>query len=207
MLDPNTDILNRAVHLMRSAWSATLLYDQSPFDARCMIDPKTGVFIVSVVPDALGADDIVLAAPKDSFDTKIRISVKLEESVTEEQQDRFTAYHIPSTTPMLACAKLMYAKLDSGEVVTDDQCSLINPLIAVMPSLCRALNADRDRLSQICFSMTGVHHEQPIAVGVDDRGLDIRARFGLVRVVFDEPIGSPDLAQDRITSLLESIDA
>ncbi|MFK7758331.1 MAG: hypothetical protein AB8C13_00105 [Phycisphaerales bacterium] len=207
MLDPNADILNRAVHLMRSSWSATLLYDQSPFDSRCMIDPRSGVFIMSIVPDALDANDIVLAAPRDSYETQIRISVTLDATVSEEQQDRFTAYHIPASTPLLACAKMVYAKLDSGEVVTDEQCSLSNPLISKMPSLCRALNSDRDRLSRICASMTGVSHETPIAVGVDDRGIDIRARFGLVRCGFDTPIENIDEAPDRIASMMESADA
>lgn len=206
MLDPNTDTLTRATHLMRSAWECTLLYDQSPFETRCMIDPRTGGFLIAVVKDAFEADDVVLACPRDSFDTKVRVSVELSEIVTEEQSDRFTAYHLPATAPLLALGTLSYAKLDSGEVITQDQCPLANPLISVMGPLCRTLNAHRSNLSSLCTMMTGIAHDSPLAVGVDDTGIDIRVRHGLVRLKLAEPIDHPDHALDSINTLLDSID-
>jgi len=207
MLDPNADTLTRATHLMRSAWSATLLFDQTPFDTQCMIDPRTGDFIVAILKDALDADDIVLACPRDSFDTKIRILIELSQSVTEEQADRFTAYHLPATTPLLAIGKFDYAKLDSGEVITSEQCPLANPLVSSIGPLCKALNADRDALAGVCKFLSGVDHESPLAVGVDPTGIDIRASFGLVRLVFPVPVGDADEAMSSIKSLLESCDA
>lgn len=207
MLDPNANTLSRAQHLMRSAWSATLLFDQSPFDTQCMIDPRSGNFLIAIVKDALEADDLILACPRDSFDTQIRISIELSNSITEEQTDRFTAYHLPSTTPLLAVGKFDYAKLDSGEVVTPEQCSLINPLAGVMGPLCRTLNSDRSRLSSLCNLLTGVAHDSPLAVGVDNTGIDIRASHGLVRLVLPIPITDPINSASTIESLLESCDA
>jgi hypothetical protein len=207
MLDPNADILNRANHLLRSAWSCTLLYDQTPFETRCMIDPRSGDFIVSIVKDALDATDITLACPRDSFDARIRVSIELDETTTEEQRDRFTAYHLPSTPPLLVAGKFQYSKLDSGEVVTPDQCSLVNPLVSGMGTLCRLLNADRDRLSRVCKSLSGVAHETPLAVGVDPTGIDIRANYGLVRLVLPSRISDPDDAMNIIEALVESSDA
>ncbi|MDF1869594.1 MAG: hypothetical protein P1U30_04315 [Phycisphaerales bacterium] len=207
MLDPNDAIHNRAQHILRSAWSCTLLYDQSPFESQCMIDPRSGDFIIAVVKDAFDATDITIASPKDSFDTRVRISVELFETTTEEQRDRFTAYHLPSTTPLLAIGKFQYAKIDSGEVVTPEQCELRNPVLSVMGPLCKALNADRSRLSSLCSMITGVAHDSPLAVGVDDTGIDIRARFGLVRLILPDPITDPDSAMGTIEQLLESADA
>ena len=207
MLDPNDSTLTRATHILRSAWTATLLYDGTAFDTKCMLDPKTGDFIVAIVDDALEASDITLASPRDSFDARVRIAVELSNAVSEEQRDRFTAYHLPATTPLLAIGTYEYAKLDSGEVVTPDQCPLINPLISVMGSLCRVLNSDRQRLSKLCNTLSGVKHEEPIAVGVDDSGIDIRASFGLVRLSLPEPISDPESALDVINALLESCDA
>jgi len=207
MLEPNADILTRASHLMRSAWSATLLYDQTPFDTQCMIDPRTGDFIVAIDKDALGASDLILACPRDSFDTLIRISVELSESAAEEQCDRFIAYHLPSTRPLLAIGKFEYAKLDSGEVVTPEQCPLNNPLVDNMGRLCKSLNADRSRLSSLCNKLSGVAHEIPLAVGVDPTGIDIRASYGLVRLVLPTPMIDLDDAMNTIESLLESCNA
>ncbi|MBO6514683.1 MAG: hypothetical protein JJ974_12030 [Phycisphaerales bacterium] len=207
MLDPNAEILNRAMHLMRSAWSCTLLYDEAAFESQCMIDPRSGEFLVGIVSDAQDARDIVLACPRDSFDARLRISVELSEQVSEEQCDRFTAYHLPATTPLLARATYEYAKLDSGEVVTPDQCPLVNPLVDQLGPLCRALNADRERLARVCLNLSGVEHESPLAVGVDPDGIDIRARFGLVRMVLPEPITDHEHALDTIRRLLENHDA
>lgn len=207
MLDPNPEILSRANHLMRSAWSCTLLYDQTPFETRCMIDPRTGDFIIAIVKDALDAMDITLACPRDSYETLIRVSIELDETTTEEQSDRFTAYHLPSTAPLLSIGRFEYAKLDSGEVVTPEQCRLANPMVSEMGALCRVLNADRDRLSRVCKNLSGVAHESPLAVGVDPTGIDIRASYGLVRLVLPAPIPDADHAMSTIESILEASDA
>lgn len=207
MLDPNADILHRAMHLLRSAWSCTLLYDEIPFETQCMIDPRSGQFLVAIINDAHEATDVTLACPRDSFDTRLRISIQLDQTVSEEQSDRFTAYHLPSTTPLLASASYEYAKLDSGEVITPDQCSLVNPLVDQYGPLCRSLNTDRDRLARLCFSISGVEHEQPLAVGIDPDGIDIRASFGLVRLKLPNSIVNPDDALSTIQALLESCDA
>jgi len=207
MLDPNDSTISRATHLMRSAWSATLLFDQTPFEARYIIDPRSGDFIVAILKDALDADDLVLACPRDSLDTKIRVSIQLSEDITEEQRDRFTAYHLPSTTPLLATGKFDYAKLDSGEVVTPDDCRLINPLVDSMGPMCKTLNANRDALAGVCKFLSGVDHESPLAVGVDPAGIDIRASFGLIRLVFPVPVGTTDEAMSSIEALLESCNA
>lgn len=204
MLDPNDSTLLRASHLLRSAWSATLLYDQSPFETKCMLDPRDGVYIVSIVEDALDATDLVLASPRDSFDSRIRISITLDPDTTEEQRDRFTAYHLPATKPLLARGSFEFAKIDSGEVVTSEDCSLRNPLINEMGSLCKVLNSNRDLLAKVCKESSGVEHESPLAVGVDHIGIDVRARFGLVRIVLPEPIEKPDDAHDCIERLLAS---
>jgi hypothetical protein len=207
MLDPNDSTLLRATHILRSAWTATMLFDESPFETKCMIDPKTGSYIVAIVDDALSARDITLASPRDSFDSRVRLAVDLSSNVSEEQSDRFTAYHLPATTPLLAVASYEYAKLDSGEVVTPENCPLVNPLVSVMGPLCKALNQDRDRLSRLCEKLSGVEHESPLAVGVDDTGIDIRASFGLVRLKLPSMIPSPETALDSINTLLGSCDA
>lgn len=207
MLDPNANILHRAMHLMRSAWSCTLLFDETPFETQCMIDPRTGQFLVAIINDALEATDVTLACPRDSFDTRLRISIQLDQTVSEEQYDRFTAYHLPAAAPLLARASYEYAKLDSGEVITPDQCPLVNPLVDQYGPLCRTLNADRDRLARLCLSISGVKHEQPLAVGVDPDGIDIRASFGLVRIKLPDQIADPTDALSTIQALLESCDA
>ncbi len=207
MLDPTDQSLLRATHILRSSWTATLLYDQTPFETKCMIDPKTGEFILAIVDDAIDATDITIATPRDSFETRARISIELGAQVTEEQRDRFNAYHLPATTPLLATGSFQYAKIDSGEVVTPEHCPLTNPLVSIMGPLCKMLNADRDRLSALCNMLSGVVHDSPLAVGVDDTGIDIRASYGLVRLKLPEAIDHPEDAIDFLRSLLDSSNA
>ena len=54
-------------------------------------------------------------------------------------------------------------------------------------SLCKQLNSARDSLSRACRRVAGVEVESPVLVGVDSLGLDVRARFGIVRVEPDSP--------------------
>jgi len=44
----------------------------------------------------------------------------------------------------------------------------------------------------MCFAKTKVEVEEPVVVGVDSLGLDVRATFGIVRVPFDTPMQSSD---------------
>jgi len=207
MLEPSSSSLDRARHLIRALHEATLLYDQTPMETRFMVDPRSGDLIVAIEDDALAADDIVLACPRDAFDTPIRISITLSDTVDEEQRDRYTTYLLPPTPPLLAIGSVSFVKLDSGEVFEPEELALANPLVGDLGALCRRLNADRAALAALCRTLAGADFEDPLAVGVDDRGIDVRASHGVARLELPAPVADTDEAQRVLDALLESAGA
>ena len=60
-------------------------------------------------------------------------------------------------------------------------------------SLCKTLNASHlEQVKAKCKTVANVEVHDPIVVGVDSLGIDIRATFGIVRVPFDMPVSSSD---------------
>jgi len=203
VLDPTPNTIARARRLVRSHHEATLLCDGVAHETRCLIDPGSGDLIVTVQEDALDADDASLAMPRDSFDTPVRLSVELLGDTSEEQRDRFVAYHLPSVAPRYALACVSFAKLDSGEVLERDQLALSNPLSHAVGALCRVLNEDRSRLSALCAALSGTEISDPLAVGVDDTGIDIRATHGIVRLELPAAVVDAEEARRVLAALLE----
>jgi len=207
MLEPSSSSLDRARHLIRAHHEATLLYDQTPLETRFIVDPRTGDLLVAIEEEALSADDVVLACPRDAFDTPIRISVALSDTVSEEQRDRYTAYMLPTSPAPLAAASIAFAKLDSGEVFEPGELALVNPLVDGMGPLCKRLNEDRAALAGLCRTLSGVDFEDPIAVGVDELGIDVRARHGVARLDLPSPVKDADEARRVLETMLENAGA
>ena len=61
---------------------------------------------------------------------------------------------------------------------------LLNALRTGEGALLRELNRDKAALGAMCERMAGVRVEGACAVGVDPHGIDVRARFGIVRAEF-----------------------
>ena len=58
-----------------------------------------------------------------------------------------------------------------------------NPLAAAESGLCRHINKNRsDDLGPVCGHFAAADVEDPILVGVDPLGFDVRRRFDVVRV-------------------------
>ena len=207
MLEPTKASVERVRRLIRSNLTATLLYDSTPFETRWMIDPRTGDGIVAIETDALSADDVTLACPKDTMDTPVRLCVALKTEVTEEQRDRFTAYHTPAIEPALAVATLNFVKVDSGEVFEPKDLALANPLVSSMGPLCKLLNQDRAKLTELCNTLLGTPIQDPTCVGVDDTGIDIRAHHRVLRLDLPAPVADADEATRVLQTMLGSLDA
>jgi hypothetical protein len=54
--------------------------------------------------------------------------------------------------------------------------------------LCIQLNGDIAEIVSACKQIANVEVETPVVVGVDQLGVDVRARFGIVRLESDAPL-------------------
>jgi len=202
MDDTSIDTLKRARSLLRAHTTGTLLCDGTPTPVAYIIDPSTGGLILCAEHEMFEADDCVLAIPEDSFSCPMRVNLMIEEMPESIASDRYIAYHLRQDRPVWARGQISFAKIDSGGVADGEQLMTPNPLLDALPHLCKRLNADRKALREVCKLLTRAEIENPIAVGVDEEGSDIRAEFGVVRMNWPGPVEDADECERVIASLV-----
>lgn len=123
----------------------------------------------------------------------------------EIEADRWLAYH-GSTPPKcrlvsLAVSFARYAD-DDGRTHVAEGVLTSNPLRSHVPALCKAINGDKAKLADACARLTGVRPEAPVAVGVDEWGVHVKAAFDVLRLGFEEPAMDEAAARERIGEVL-----
>lgn len=123
----------------------------------------------------------------------------------EIEADRWLAYH-GSTPPRcrlvsLAISFARYADPDGRTHVAEDVLTP-NPLRSHVSGLCKAINGDKAKLADACARMTGVRPESPVAVGVDEWGVHVKAAFDVLRLGFKEPAMDEAAARGWIGEVL-----
>lgn len=196
----------RASRLLRGHTSGTLLVDSTPYEEMLyIIDPRSGSLVLSVDHELLDGTDTVLVIPQDTFEAPLRVSLELLQQIDEEPCDRFMAYHTRQPGAVYVHGKINFAKIDSGEVISQGELETPNPLINELSGLCKKLNSDRKALREVCKLLTRIDIEDPIAVGVDHLGFDVRARFGVVRVELPSRVETGTQAEDVIAALIGGV--
>jgi len=176
--------------------------DDTPFECRFVIDGDSGELILGIDRPALDADDLTLCLPDDTFNAEATLLVHPRDASEDRWTDRHLAYHPEARPSAFARASVDSAKLREGEVVGGERLALTNPLSQVEPALCKRLNADRTALRRLCQLMTGTEPEDPVAVGVDRFGIDVRGRFGIIRLDLPAPCDDPDEAGRVVAALI-----
>jgi hypothetical protein len=92
-----------------------------------------------------------------------------------------------------------------GFVIDGEAMMRPNPLAADEAALCRLMNQQRlDDLRVLCERFGRMRVEQPVMVGIDPAGIDVRARFDVVRVPSAGPMTGGDEARRMLRSMVES---
>ncbi len=198
-MDPTHD---EAARTLRRHTRCLVLADAAPLECRFIIDGCTGELVLGAEPALLNADELVLGLPDDSFNAEATVLLDHRPADEDRWTDRHLAYHPEARPVRWIRARVDAIKLRSGEVVPGERLGLVNPLAPVEPELCKRLNADRDALRALCRLMTGAELEQPVGVGVDRLGVDVRARFGIIRLDLPAPCEDPDEAVRVIGALI-----
>lgn len=191
-----------AARVVRRHTRGVALADGVPFDCRFVVDGTSGELVLGAEQGVLDAGELVLCLPDESFDADATLLVHHRPADEDRWTDRHLAYHPDARPPRWARAAVDSVKLRSGAVVAGDRLGLPNPLIGAEPSLCKRLNADRAALRTLCRLLAGVEPEDPVAVGVDRLGIDVRARFGVVRVELPAPCDDADEAARVVDALI-----
>lgn len=169
---------------LRRHHEGVLVAEHRAVPLRFIIDPATGQVVMPVEGWLVEVPSAVLFLPEERDDA---LQALLEQLTGAQPsgaaQDRWCAYHGEPRHRHWACARVTGMRRE-GNVCDDVETGLVNTLGAAESRLVRSLNARRDALAAACEAVCGVRVSDPCAVGVDPRGIDVRARFGIVRMEF-----------------------
>jgi hypothetical protein len=183
-----------------------LLADGLASRVKFVCDSASGRIVFPAPPSTLEASEVVLFVPEedppDEDELQLLIAPTELDPGHDEPCDRWRAYHGEPHLARWAACDIESARF-AGEVIDETPLARPNPLAAVEPRLCKRLNTDRQRLAELCRTNNGCAPSDPLAVGVDPCGIDVRARFGIMRVPFRTEAWTPDAAAAMIESLLQ----
>lgn len=205
-LPPGDDLHHResraARARLRDFTRSLLRFDDLTQPLRFVLDPASGDPVAPIHPALLAAAEVILFIPDEEPDALQLLVEPVEiQPDREAAADRWLIYHGPPPSPRWA--RLVIQSGRRGREVFDaDDLRGPDPLLHHEPRLLTRLNADLSALARACARATGSAPADPRAVGVDPGGLDIRARFGIIRIPFDPPALDVAAAEARLAALL-----
>ncbi|MEO1008807.1 MAG: hypothetical protein AAFX79_09575 [Planctomycetota bacterium] len=191
-----------------------LVCDAGVERTRLVVAEAGDAVVLPLHADLADAGGWSYAAPQE-MDPAIELALVPEESTDagepidarEIEADRWLAYHgeTPPRCRLVALA-IDFARFRSNgttHVAEGAGVLTANPLGAALPALCAQLNFDPDRLRAACDRLAGVAPERPVAVGVDELGVHVRAAFDVLRLAFEEPVADEARARVAIEAMLD----
>ncbi|MFG0241921.1 MAG: DUF2470 domain-containing protein [Phycisphaerales bacterium JB054] len=191
-----------AVRSLRAAAQGHLLADADTVrPVRWVVDRRRGHLVFPIPGDLDDLTEAQLLIPEE-HDPRLAALLAIETTDTPPAaaEIRHEVYHGAAREARWAIATIEALRYH-GEAFDSEALELIDPLAEHEPALCRTLNADPARLVEICRHNAGARVPKPVAVGVDPDGIDVRARFGIVRVEFPERVSTLEEASDAIARL------
>jgi len=186
-----------AVALLRNFREGVLLADDVPHHAPFVIDGRLGRIVIPVTREVADAEQLVLFVPEERDDA-MQLLIDAKEIEPDSSCDRYLAYHGRAPHPHWIAAKIDAVRW-ADSILDGDEFDLRNTLHDGEPALLKKLNTDRAVLSRVCDHPVSA---EPVAVGVDPFGIDIRTRRGLVRIRFDGAIETGNDAALMVEELL-----
>ncbi len=179
---------------LRSNSTATIKFDENTLDVSYVINHE-GVLVIPAMVAMLQPCDVVMFIPEyceDCIEMHVSLQEFKEEGEHASLSDRWQVYH--GFSPEVQWAMLEIDAARFHEVFIDgEQLQRENPLGELEPALCKDLNENHiEHLIEICKKHTNVAVQDPVVVGVDPLGFDIRASFGIIRVPTETPFATTD---------------
>jgi len=176
---------------------------EQSFVCRFVPDPAGKRLIAPLAPAVFGLAEPVLWIPAEADDA-LALIVTIRPTEESVLTDRWQAWHGAPEFPRWAAINVDSGKHEAW-VFDSDELLPPNPLAPAEPALCRLVNANSGGLARLCERAAHVNVPSPLCVGVDDLGLHVRARFGVVRVHFDRPPRDAEDAKAMIEAMLTGV--
>jgi hypothetical protein len=187
-------IAESAWKFLRSNTTATIKFGEHTRDISYAIS-KTGELIIPAMVAMLQPCDTVMFVPEYS-EGCMEMHVSLQQFIATGDDgllaDRWNVYHGDSPEVQWASVIIDAARFH-GMFIDGESFCRENILAEIEGALCKELNAEcKEKVRALCVAKTLVTVEDPVVVGVDQFGIDVRAAFGIVRVPADSVLTSAD---------------
>jgi hypothetical protein len=198
--------LDHARLVLASCREGVLAFGEHHVPVRFIVANNDGRLIASVPVATFFAGEHTLFVPEESDDA-LQLMLTAEQIEESLETDRWLAHHLRPEPGLDQPEHTKWAAfwIDAARhgpwVFDGDSLMQPNPLADDEARLCKALNADQPKLCAIVRCATDTDIESPVCVAVDAHGILIRARFGVLRALFDEPVANAAEAQQAIERL------
>ena len=200
------EVVNEAYAFLRAHTKADLRFEENMRPIKYVIGPD-GRLIAPVMVAMLRSFDSVLFIPSYQ-DGAMEVQVTLEEfderGPDGAAADRWRIYHGEPEDVRWAFMQIDAARY--GEVVIDGLAfTRPNPLAKEESRLCKLMNQEHVHdMRRLCAKYGTMEVEQPLMVGIDPLGIDVRARFDVVRVPAAKPMTTVEEAKRVLMEMTEA---
>lgn len=164
------------------------------------LDPERGSPVACVTSDVLDVDGCTLHVPEDREDALQLLVEPVElDPHTDATCDRYLIYHGKGMASRWVRLEIQSAKMLG--VVFDD-CEATNALRAFEPAVCKRLNGQKERVREAVLRMAEFEETMPTVVGVDQDGIDVRTKRGIVRLEFPHTAPNLESAERMIAEMM-----
>ncbi len=195
------------VRALRRHHQGTLQFYERVAQVKLVLEGASGLFTLPVEPPfAIAGAEMLLWLPAESdWDIQASLIIRpIDRPESLESVDRWRAYH--GDTSLSTWVRAEIDGLKTQTHVFGHEVQQPNPFGRAEYPLIRRANADRARLIAACKAHAATLVPDAQCVGVDPFGIDVKARFGIVRLDF--PLGihaaTPEACEKQIDWLLST---
>lgn len=187
--------------------AADIRFDEHFRPLKYVLNPD-GRLVAPVMVAMLHAHETVLFVPE-AVDDVLELLVTLyefdEHSADGAFADRWRIYHGEPPDVRWAFLDIDAGKLQ-GAVIDGEALMQTNPLNSDEVAICKHMNQDhRGDLHTLALHYAHVDMENPIMVGIDSLGIDIRGIFEVIRVRATEPMHCAEDARNILANMCKAV--
>lgn len=201
-------MLEKALSHLHAWTSADLRFDENIRPVKYVFTPD-GRLVAPVMVAMLQATEIVLHIPRaDETAMELLVSaLEFDENGPEGAfADRWRIFHGDPPDVQWASMTVDLARFH-GMVIDGEALQQANPFASVEARLCGELNREHsEQIRSTLIKVLEVDTQDPRVVGIDQRGIDVRARFDVVRLAFDRVLEEGDDILEVIVGLIDQTD-
>ena len=198
------DQIRQPLAFLRGHLEGLIRFDENVLPIKFVVEPE-GRIVAPVMVAMLTAGDTVLHLP-DEEEHSMHVMVTLESF--EEQgrdgglADRWRIYHGEPEDVRWAIMHIDAVRLD-GVFYDGDALLVPNALHRIEPAVCRWANQSMiDGMRSACLEQKRIELNEPMMVGVDPLGFDVRGRFEVVRLDVEGQIHDEESARSALEGLI-----